>query len=702
MLEKIFSVYDLKNISDFVSFNPFPNASERNFWENISQDLKNEILLQGKKSAEKIKISGWPQIKVSAFLEFKKTGNRVNYENLYFNFRNLLTCITLAECVEHKGNFLEDIIDGIFLLCGHTAWQLPAHNSYIRDTPQLNFPDSARPILDLFACETGAQIAVIYFLLKSEFEKISPFICQRIETELQTRIIKPYLSEHFWWMGNEDEEMCNWTPWCTQNVLLTAFLLPNDFETRKKILQKALYSLDCFTKDYGEDGCCSEGAEYYRHAGLCLFNCMDIINKVCNGLLENLFKLPKIKNIAEFILNMNIPHTKFYFNFSDCSPLAGLCGAREFLFGKNVHSNELCEFASEHWKISSPGEKLLSCSSESLKQANIYYLLQSIFYDKEILNFAQNSQNQQNQQILKSAENSENSQNLQSKNIWYKSTGIFIVHKGIFSLAVKAGCNADSHNHNDTGSITLYKNGNPFLIDLGVETYSQKTFSSRRYEIWTMQSAYHNLPTVDGIMQKDGKEFCAGNVQIFTDKISLDIAKAYTENANLKSYKRTVQAKNNCVELFDEYLTKNSCDAEIVLSLMICEKPKINFDFIEVGTLGKIYFNAGDKTADVNLTEKLAGKTENSLFTENADGKAQNQNLTENFCGAPEDTLLTENSSLTEDTRLTEKSAGETKKIKSIKIEEIKITDEKLRLTWPEFVYRILISYKNKIHLRIE
>lgn len=648
MLEKIFSVYDLKNISDFVSFNPFPKISDRRFWQNVSQDLKNEILLQGKKSQEKIKTSGWPQIKVSAFLEFKKNGNRVNYENLYFNFRNLLTCITLAECLENQGNYLEDIIDGIFLLCGHTAWQVPAHNSYIRDTPQLNFPDSSRPILDLFACETGAQISVIYFLLKSEFEKISPFICQRIETELQSRIIKPYLREHFWWMGNEDEEMCNWTPWCTQNVLITAFLLPNDFETRKKILQKALYSLDCFTKDYGEDGCCSEGAEYYRHAGLCLFNCMDIINKVSGGLLEDYFKLSKIKNIAEFILNMNIPHTKFYFNFSDCSPLAGLCGAREYLFGKSVNSYELCEFASEHWKISSPSEKLLSCSSESLKQANIYYLLQSISYDKEILNFAQNSQNQQ---ILKSAENSENSQNLKSKNIWYKSNGIFIVHKGIFSLAVKAGCNADSHNHNDTGSITLYKNGNPFLIDLGVETYSQKTFSPRRYEIWTMQSAYHNLPTVNGIMQKDGKEFCASNVEIFPNKISLDISKAYPENANLKSYKRTVQAKNNCVELFDEYFTKNSCDAEILLSLMICEKPKINSDFIEVRTLGKIYFNADGETENSRLTEKLAGKTE---------------------------------------------------KIKSIKIEEIKITDEKLRLAWPEFVYRILISYKNEIHLRIE
>ncbi len=687
MLEKIFSVYDLKNISSFEQFSPFPKISDRNFWQNVSSDLKNEILLQGKKSQEKIKNFGWPQIKVSAFLEFKKNGNRVNYENLYFNFRNLLTCLTLAECLENQGNYLEDIIDGIFLLCGHTAWQLPAHNSYIRDTPQLNFPDSSRPILDLFACETGAQISVIYFLLKSEFEKISPFICQRIETELQARIIKPYLNEHFWWMGNEDEEMCNWTPWCTQNVLITAFLLPNDFVTRKEIVKKSLYSLDCFVKDYGDDGCCSEGAEYYRHAGLCLFNCMDIINKVSGGLLENIFNLPKIKNIAEFILNMNIPHTKFYFNFSDCSPLAGLCGAREYLFGKSVNSNELCSFASEHWKISSASEKLLSCSSESLKQANIYYLLQSIFYDKEIQNFAKNNLENQNPQNQKSAENSKNQQNTKSKtskNIWYKSTGIFIVHKKNYSLAVKAGCNADSHNHNDTGSITLYKNGNPFLIDLGVETYSQKTFSPRRYEIWTMQSAYHNLPTVNKIMQKDGKEFCASNVEIFKDKISLDISKAYPKEANLKSYKRTVLANENSVELFDEYfLSENSSDEtsgknleslkdDVVLSLMICKTPKIKSNFIELEDLGKIYFD--ENIDDFDSTENFSSKVSDENLSEKSDGKVLNQNSSKNH----------------------------DRKIKSIKIEKIKISDEKLRLTWKDFVYRILISYQNKIHLRFE
>ncbi len=41
-------------------------------------------------------------------------------------------------------------------ICEESAWQLPAHNSYIRDTPQLPLPDTTRPIVDLFAAETGA------------------------------------------------------------------------------------------------------------------------------------------------------------------------------------------------------------------------------------------------------------------------------------------------------------------------------------------------------------------------------------------------------------------------------------------------------------------------------------------------------------------------------------------------------------------
>ena len=52
----------------------------------------------------------------------------------------------------------------------------------------------------------------------------------------------------------------------------------------------------------------------------------------------------------------------------------------------------------------------------------------------------------------------------------YESCGVYIARRGVWSLAVKGGSNDDSHNHNDVGSVILYRNEKPLLIDLGVET----------------------------------------------------------------------------------------------------------------------------------------------------------------------------------------------------------------------------------------
>lgn len=51
------------------------------------------------------------------------------------------------------------------------------------------------------------------------------------------------------------------------------------------------------------------------------------------------------------------------------------------------------------------------------------------------------------------------SQPLSHRDVYYPSVGLFLVHSATMDLAVKAGDNADSHNHNDTGSVTLYKMG---------------------------------------------------------------------------------------------------------------------------------------------------------------------------------------------------------------------------------------------------
>jgi hypothetical protein len=74
---------------------------------------------------------------------------------------------------------------------------------------------------------------------------------------------------------------------------------------------------------------------------------------------------------------------------------------------------------------------------------------------------------------------------------------------GLF-VAAKGGHNDESHNHNDIGNYVIYYNGQPVLIDVGRGTYTRKTFSSRRYDIWYNCSDYHNVPTINGVTQPAG------------------------------------------------------------------------------------------------------------------------------------------------------------------------------------------------------
>jgi hypothetical protein len=128
-------------------------------------------------------------------------------------------------------------------------------------------------------------------------------------------------------------------------------------------------------------------------------------------------------------------------------------------------------------------------------------------------------------------------------------------------LAAWGSHNAQSHNHNDVGNAIVFVDGTPVLVDVGRPTYTAQTFSSRRYDIWAMQSGFHNLPTVNGRMQKDGRAFAAKNVvyqaQDVSASIMMDIAPAYTAEAGITEWIRTAQLeRGRQVVLSDAFVLK--------------------------------------------------------------------------------------------------------------------------------------------------
>ena len=547
---------------------PFPPAKERTAWRALPQRVKDRFLQAGE-DALAHPIAPLP---LSLWRDFLRTGQRTPWEDAYFSRRARLCALVCAECVEYQGRFLDAIADTVWAICEESAWQLPAHNSYIRDTPQLSLPDTSRPIVELFAAETSELLALTRYLLKDELDAAAPGITARMERELNVRILMPYFHDHFWWMGSGDEPMCNWTSWCTQNVLLTVFLLPTTQAQRRTAVKQAAYSLDCFLKDYGEDGCCNEGAQYYRHAGLTLWGCLEILSAVAPDAFRPLFTQPKIKNIAEYICNVHV-EGPYYLNFGDCSPLAGRCGAREYRFGQAVGSAALCALAAEDFCADDDTDRLEN--PDATTHINLWYRLTTAFAEAELMACT-----------LRQPEQS---------TVWYPSVGVYAARKGAWVLGAKFGSNGDSHNHNDTGSITVYKNGRPFLIDIGVESYTKKTFSPQRYEIWTMQSAWHNLPAFDGVQQLPGAEYAARDVRTTENSIAGELSGAYPPIEGLHSYRRAVSVSEQGISLQDE----TDYPGIIELTLLTEQKPTPALDGLAVGTLGGIRFDLQAANAEV-------------------------------------------------------------------------------------------------------
>jgi hypothetical protein len=125
-------------------------------------------------------------------------------------------------------------------------------------------------------------------------------------------------------------------------------------------------------------------------------------------------------------------------------------------------------------------------------------------------------------------------------------------------VAAWGGHNGQSHNHNDVGNFLVYQNGRPALIDVGRPTYTRQTFSRDRYKIWAMQSAYHNLPMVNGQMQQAGGRYAAREVRYEADDttacLQMDLASAYPPAAGIETWIRTVRlVRGQSVHVTDQF-----------------------------------------------------------------------------------------------------------------------------------------------------
>jgi hypothetical protein len=563
---------------------PFPARSDRGPWEALPAELRTALLEDGERRLQ----GEWPSLPASRFLEYAREGNRSRYEGLRNARRSRLRDLVLAECIEARGRFLDEIVNGIWLTCEETFWGVPAHLDAQR--AGVGLPDVTEPYVDLFAAETSAQLAWTWYLLGPALDQVSKMVRPRIEFECRRRVLDPCRTrDDFGWMGlghNLNRAMNNWTPWICSNWLTTLLLLEEDPRRRAADAAKIAVCLDRFLDSYHDDGGCDEGPGYWGRAGASLFDCLELLYSAGRGAMD-FYREPLIRNIGRYVVHAHI-YEDWYTNFADASAKVRPSGFLVWRFGRRVGDEDMQALGA--WLAAR--ERPRRGAEESLGRA-----LPALFWSAGI------ETTPARQPLVRDA--------------WMPGIQVMIARlaagspKGLY-LAAQGGHNAESHNHNDVGNFIVYADGEPLLIDAGVDTYTAQTFSSRRYEIWTMQSAYHNLPTIGGVMQGAGRRFQASKVSYRSGddgaEMSLSLAQAYPEEAGIREWMRTLRLdrRRNEVLVRDQYLLSKA-PAEITLTLMSLREPRPSPGIIDYG-LARVFFDARALTPKVEEIKLPEGR----------------------------------------------------------------------------------------------
>ena len=538
------------------------------FWrDSLPESMRSSYVTFG----EQYRGKEWKSLPAAVFAEYKKTGNRVNYERLMFEKRRQLAALVMAEIAEGQRRFLPDIISGLLSTLEETWWGLPAH--YKTELPR---PEDQT--VDLFNAETAALVAYTRYMLGDEMARFSPLLPQRIDQEIARRILQPAVKTKYWWKTAG----MNWNPWICSNWLACVLFCEHDEARQAEAIRQIEQACEAFMQAYPADGGCDEGPHYWDRAAASLFETLYLLQHISHSS----FLIPhsaKLLAMESYIYKMYIGHD-YAVNFADAHGNKALLNVNiAYPFGLLTGDKTMRQYAAY---VGWQGDILHQAAQFYDKSGNWPSLPRELIFLRHIQSFVRE---QPQEPVL--------------KQVWLPDLQIMTAREPF--VAFKGGNNGESHNHNDVGSFIVYADGEPLLIDPGVGEYTAKTFSKQRYEIWTMQSDYHNVPRINGQSQREGKEFAAQVVSYQSGQLTLDIGRAYPQEAQVRWWKRTVKAgKGKRVDITDDFSLDRAV-APTQLMFMTPVSPVVSkAGIVELGT-HRICYDARQLEAAVEDVSSL-------------------------------------------------------------------------------------------------
>lgn len=472
----------------------FPPAADRAAWEGVDPTQRQQLLV----CAETVAATPIPALPATLYLDCKRTGQREPYQQPQGERRQRLAALTMAECLEYAGRFLDPILDAAWAICEESTWVYPAH--------RVELPDPDHPTIDLGAAMTGLALAETVGLLRDELE---PALVKRIRHELEWRLFVPYLERHDHWWLFEDRELNNWTAVCTGGVVSAAIWMLEDKPRLARLIDRALRSLEDYLATFDPDGGSSEGPGYWSYGFGYFVVAAHLIAQVTGGAID-LFEREDVRNIAQFPLRTMLS-PGHYAPFSDC--------------GLDItYPSGLTHFLAQ--RLDLPGLVAIDCHKPGAaeREGEVQWALRNLMWRAE------------GAASFRPAEHD-----------WYRGL-MWMVSRldpgdpDALVLAVKGGHNDEMHNQNDVGNLVVHLRGENIIADLGRPVYTLNYFKpAHRYEHILANSRGHSVPVVNGHLQRPGREAAARLIQHQPDRVMFELKACYPAEADLDLLRRCVQ-----------------------------------------------------------------------------------------------------------------------------------------------------------------
>jgi hypothetical protein len=483
---------------------PVPTAADRDAWDaargTADPAARHDLIARARHDLG----TPWPQPLASAAARVHRDGDRDGWERVAFARQRRLSRAAVAAAVTLEDVWLDEVTDGVWLLCEQSSWCWPAHDdSRARHGSVL--PVVTDPFLDLGAGEVAGQLAWIDHLLGEQLDARSPGLRARMAHEARTRVLVPFRDRRDWhWLGL-DGDVHNWNPWIHGNVLVAALRFLDPAE-RPATVALVIEGIDRYVASLPDDGAIDEGYGYWWNGACRALEALDIMRHSTAGRLDAT-AVPALRATVAFPHHMQLGGPWFV-DFADSQALPSAEQPWHALHRAATHSADAAAsaFAASHRHPGAPA---------ATEREGLGRLLRGMT-DPAWLDATPAAAPLQD-------------------DVWLASTQVRVVRQqpgretGL-ALAIKGGHNAEHHNHNDVGSVIVASDGVPVVADAGRPTYTAATFGPERYDIWTMQSSWHSVPEIRGTAQAVGRAFAATAVEVLDGDpagLELDLAGAY-------------------------------------------------------------------------------------------------------------------------------------------------------------------------------